>query len=149
MELFDKISNDIKEAMKARDKVRLETLRNIKKVFLEAKTAPGANDTLSDDAALKILSKLSKQGKESAQVFSSQNREDLAQEELSQVKIIEEYLPKALNDEEIEKIVKQIISKVGASSIKDMGKVMGLASKEMAGRAEGSKISSIVKLLLS
>ncbi|MCD8210570.1 MAG: GatB/YqeY domain-containing protein, partial [Prevotella sp.] len=106
MDLFDKISNDIKEAMKARDKVRLETLRNIKKVFLEAKTAPGAGDTLSDDEALKILSKLLKQGKESAQTFSQQAREDLAEAELSQVKIIEEYLPKALTDEEIEACLK-------------------------------------------
>ncbi len=149
MDLFDKISNDIKEAMKARDKVRLETLRNIKKVFLEAKTAPGAGDTLSDDEALKILSKLLKQGKESAQTFSQQAREDLAEAELSQVKIIEEYLPKALTDEEIETSLKEIISNLGASSMKDMGKVMGVASKQMAGRAEGGKISAIVKRLLA
>ncbi len=149
MDLFDKISNDIKEAMKARDKVRLETLRNIKKVFLEAKTAPGAGDTLSDDAALKILSKLLKQGKESAQTFSQQAREDLAEAELAQVKIIEEYLPKALTNEEIEACLKEIISSLGASSMKDMGKVMGVASKQMAGRADGGKISAIVKRLLA
>ena len=94
--LFDTISNDIKEAMKARDKVRLETLRNIKKVFLEAKTAPGANDTLEDADALKILSKLAKQGKESAATYVQQNRQDLADEELAQVAVIEGYLPKAV-----------------------------------------------------
>ena len=102
--LYDQVSNDIKEAMKARDKVRLETLRNIKKVFIEAKTAPGANDTLEDAAALKILAKLAKQGKESADTFIAQNRQDLADEELAQVKVIEEYLPKPLSADEIEGI---------------------------------------------
>jgi len=147
--LFDQISNDIKEAMKARDKVRLETLRNIKKVFLEAKTAPGANDELSDDAALKILQKLAKQGKESAATFSQQNRQDLADGELAQVAVIEEYLPKPLTDEEIEAVVKDIIAQVGATSMKEMGKVMGVASKQMAGKADGGKISQIVKKLLA
>lgn len=147
--LFDQISNDIKEAMKARDKVRLETLRNIKKVFLEAKTAPGANDELSDDAALKILQKLAKQGKESAATFAQQNRQDLADGELAQVAVIEEYLPKPLTDEEIEAVVKDIIAQVGATSMKEMGKVMGVASKQMAGKADGGKISQIVKKLLA
>ena len=113
--LYDQVSNDIKEAMKARDKVRLETLRNIKKVFIEAKTAPGANDTLEDAAALKILAKLAKQGKESAETFKQQNREDLAEEELAQVRVIEEYLPKPLTAEEIEAKVKEIIAQKGAS----------------------------------
>ncbi len=149
MALFDQVSNDIKEAMKARDKVRLETLRNIKKVFLEAKTAPGANDELADDTALKLLSKLAKQGKESAATFSQQGRQDLADAELAQVAVIETYLPKPMSDEEIESAVKEIISKVGATSIKDMGKVMGVASKQMAGKAEGGKISAIVKRLLA
>lgn len=147
--LFDTISNDIKEAMKARDKVRLETLRNIKKVFIEAKTAPGANDTLEDSDAMKILQKLAKQGKESAATYVSQNRQDLADAELAQVCVIEEYLPKALSDEEIESIVKDIIAQTGASSIKEMGKVMGVASKKMAGQADGGKISAIVKKLLA
>ncbi len=149
MALFDKISNDIKDAMKARDKVRLETLRNIKKVFLEAKTAPGANDTLEDSEALKILAKLAKQGKESAQVFIEQKRKDLADEEIAQVNVIEEYLPKQMSESEIETQVKEIISQTGATSMKDMGKVMGIASKNMAGKADGRMISTIVKKLLS
>lgn len=147
--LFDTISNDIKEAMKARDKVRLETLRNIKKVFLEAKTAPGANDTLEDADALKILSKLAKQGKESAATYVQQNRQDLADEELAQVAVIEDYLPKAMTEEEIEAAVKEIIAQTGAQGMKDMGKVMGVASKQMAGRADGRVISGIVKRLLA
>ena len=149
MELFEQISNDIKDAMKARDKVRLETLRNIKKVFLEAKTAPGANDQLSDADALKILQKLAKQGKESAATFTQSGREDLAAHEIEQVKVIEAYLPKPLSNEEIEKIVANIINETGAQGMKDMGKVMGQASKQMAGKAEGGTISTIVKKLLS
>ena len=149
MALFDQISTDIKDAMKARDKVRLETLRNIKKVFIEAKTAPGANDTLEDAAAMKILQKLAKQGKESAATYTQQNRADLADAELAQVAVIEEYLPKALSEAEIEAIVKEIIAETGASSIKEMGKVMGIASKKMAGQADGGVISGIVKKLLA
>lgn len=146
--LFEQISNDIKEAMKARDKVRLETLRNIKKVFIEAKTAPGANDTLEDADALKLLSKLAKQGKESAATYVQQNRQDLADAELAQVAVIEEYLPKAMTEDEIEAAVKEIIAATGAQGMKDMGKVMGMASKQMAGRADGRVISGIVKKLL-
>ena len=149
MDLFDQISEDIKAAMKARDRVRLDTLRNIKKVFLEAKTAPGANDTLDDAEALKILQKLAKQGKESGETFNQANRKDLADGELAQVKVIEEYLPKPLSEEEITAKVKEIIAQTGASSMKDMGKVMGIASKQMAGRAEGGTISTIVKKLLA
>lgn len=147
--LFEQISNDIKEAMKARDKVRLETLRNIKKVFIEAKTAPGANDTLEDADAMKLLSKLAKQGKESAATYVQQNRQDLADAELAQVAVIEEYLPKAMTEEEIEAAVKEIIAATGAQGMKDMGKVMGVASKQMAGRADGRVISGIVKKLLA
>lgn len=149
MTRFDQISEDIKAAMKARDKVRLETLRNIKKVFLEAKTAPGANDTLEDADALKILQKLAKQGRETAQTYIDNNRQDLADEELAQAKVIEEYLPKPLSEEEIEKEVKDIIAQTGAQGMKDMGKVMGMASKKMAGRADGRAISTIVKKLLA
>ena len=149
MTLFDKISEDIKAAMKARDKVRLETLRDIKKVLLEAKTAPGANDTLEDADALKILQKLAKQGHESAQTFISNNRQDLANEELAQARVIEEYLPKPLTDEEIESEVKAVIAETGAQGMKDMGRVMGIASKKMAGRADGRAISAIVKRLLA
>ncbi len=135
--------------MKARDKVRLETLRNIKKVFLEAKTAPGANDTLSDADALKIIQKLAKQGRESAKTFAEQNRQDLADGELAQVAVIEEYLPKQLSEEEIETQVKAIISETGAQTMRDMGRVMGAAQKAMAGQADGRIISAIVKRLLS
>jgi len=149
MALYDQISNDIKEAMKARDKVRLETLRNIKKFFLEAKTAPGANDTLEDNAALKIIAKLAKQGKETAEVYKEQNRMDLAEEELAQVAVIENYLPKQMSETEIEEAVKSIISQTGATSMKDMGKVMGMASKQLAGKADGRIISTIVKALLA
>ena len=148
MDLFEQISNDIKEAMKAKDKVRLETLRNIKKVFLEAKTAPGANDTLTDDMAVKIMQKLVKQGKDSAAVYEGQGRADLAEGEMAQVRIIETYLPKQLSAEELEAKLKEIIARVGATSGKDMGKVMGIASKELAGLAEGRAISAKVKELL-
>ena len=149
MDLFETISNDIKAAMKARDKVRLETLRNIKKVFLEAKTAPGANDTLSDADAMKILQKLAKQGKESAATDTAAGRSDLAEGEVAQVRVIEEYLPKPLSSEELEAAIKAVISETGAESMKDMGKVMGVASKQLAGKAEGKAISDIVRRLLS
>ena len=149
MSLFDQVSNDIKEAMKARNKVRLETLRNIKKVFLEAKTAPGANDTLDDSAALKLLQKLAKQGKESAATYVEQGGRDGADDELAQVAVIETFLPKPLSAEEIEQIVRSIIAETGATSIKEMGKVMGVASKRLAGKADGGAISAVVKQLLS
>ena len=149
MILFDQISEDIKTAMKARDKVRLETLRNIKKVFLEAKTAPGANDTLTDADALKIIAKLAKQGKETAKTYSDAGRQDLADAELAQVEVLESYLPKQLSQEEIEAEVKRIIAEVGATSMKEMGKVMGSASKQLAGKADGRVISEIVKKLLA
>jgi len=149
MTLFDQISEDIKSAMKARDKVRLETLRNIKKVFLEAKTAPGANDTLADADALKIISKLAKQGKETAATYTQAGRQDLADAELAQVEVLESYLPKQLSQDEIEAEVKKIIAEVGATSMKEMGKVMGTASKQLAGKADGRVISEIVKKLLA
>ena len=148
MTLFDQISEDIKAAMKARDKVRLETLRNIKKVFIEAKTAPGANDELDDAAALKIIQKLAKQGRETARTYTDNSRQDLADEELAQVAVMEEYLPKQLSPEEIEKAVKDIIAQTGATSMKDMGKGMGMAGKLLAGKADGKAISTIVKQLL-
>lgn len=149
MDLFEKVSEDIKAAMKARDKVRLETLRNIKKVFLEAKSAPGAADTLSDDAALKIIQKLAKQGRETARTYADNGRQDLADAEQAQVSVLEEYLPKPLTEAEIEAVVRDIISQTGASGMKDMGKVMGAASRQMAGKAEGGVISGIVRRLLS
>ena len=149
MALFEQISEDIKAAMKARDKVALETLRNVKKVFLEAKTAPGANDTLTDEDALKLMQKLVKQGKDAAQIYVGQNRQDLADEELAQVAVIERYLPKMLSAEELEAAIKQIIEAVGAPSMKDMGKVMGTATKQLAGKAEGRAINEMVKKLLA
>lgn len=149
MSLFDQVSKDIVAAMKAKDKVRLEALRNIKKFFIEAKTAPGANDTLDDAVALKILAKLAKQGRDTAALYHEQNRPDLAEEEEAQAKVIEEYLPKALTLEELEAEVKAIIAQVGATSAKDMGKVMGVASKQLAGRADGRAISTLVKQLLA
>ena len=149
MTLFDQISSDIIVAMKAKEKERLSALRNIKKVFIEAKTAPGANDTLTDDAALKLLQKLAKQGRDSATLYQSQNRADLAEAELVQVAVIEGYLPKALTPEEIEEAVRTIITETGAQSIKDMGRVMSEANKRLAGRADGKAISEVVKRLLS
>ena len=149
MNLFDKVSGDIKTAMLARDKVRLEALRGIKKEFLEAKTAKGGDGELSDDAAQKILAKMVKQRKESASIYTEQNREDLAGEELAQAAIIEEYLPKQLSEEELTAALKEIISRVGATSAKEMGKVMGTATKELAGKAEGKAISAKVRELLA
>lgn len=149
MALFDQISEDIKTAMKAKDKVALETLRNIKKVFLEAKTAPGANDALTDDAAIKIIQKLTKQGKDAAEIYRAQGREDLAEAELAQVKVMEVYLPKQLSAEELEAALKAIIAEVGAAGPGDMGKVMGVATKKLAGLAEGRAISAKVKELLA
>ena len=149
MDLFEKVSEDIKNAMKAKDKVALETLRNVKKCFLEAKTAPGANDTLTDADALKIMQKLVKQGKDSAGVYAGQGRQDLADAELAQVAVIERYLPKQMSAEELENVLKEIIAEVGASGPKDMGKVMGVASKRLAGKAEGRAISEAVKRLLN
>jgi hypothetical protein len=147
--LFDQVSSDIRTAMKARDKVRLEALRNIKKYFIEAKTAPGANDTLEDATALKILQKLAKQGEESADTYAKANRQELADAELAQVAVIKEYLPKPLTEEEITAQVKDIIAQTGAQGMKDMGKVMGQATKQMAGKADGKVISTIVRQLLA
>lgn len=147
--LFEQISTDIVSAMKAKDKVRLMALRNVKKYFIESKTAPGANDELSDEDAMKILAKLAKQGKDTASVYESQNRADLAEEEMKQVRIIEEYLPKPLSAEELRTALSAIIQEVGATSAKDMGRVMGLASKQLAGKAEGRVISATVKELLA
>lgn len=149
MDLFDKISADIKAAMLARDKVRLETLRGIKKEFLEAKTAKGADGTLTDDQAIKIMSKMVKQRRETAEIYKEQNRPELADNELAEAAVIEEYLPRQLSDEELTAELKAIISQAGASGPKDMGRVMGIASKALAGRAEGRAISAKVKELLS
>ena len=149
MNLFDKISEDIKKAMLARDAQRLESLRGIKKEFLEAKTAKGSDGTLTDEKAVQILAKMIKQRKESADIYTQQNRPELAEAELAQAAVIEEYMPRQLSAEELTAALKEIIARVGASSAKEMGKVMGVASKELAGKAEGRAISAKVKELLS
>ena len=148
MALFEQISKDIIAAMKSHDKVALEALRNVKKVFLEAKTAPGANDTLDDADALKLIQKLVKQGKDAADIYLQQNRQDLADAELAQVRVMEAYLPQAMTDAELTEAVKAIIQQTGATSLKDMGRVMGIATKSLAGKAEGRAISDKVKELL-
>jgi len=147
--LFNQISEDIKKAMLAREKVALEALRGVKKEFLEAKTAKGGDGTLPDEVAVKILQKMVKQRKESAAIFTQQNRPDLAENELAEVAVIEKYLPAQMTDAELEKIVAEIIAHVGATGPQDMGKVMGVASKQLAGKAEGRLISEKVKLLLN
>jgi uncharacterized protein YqeY len=149
MDLFNQVSADIKTAMLAKDKVRLEALRQAKKFFLEAKTAPGANDTLADEAALKILQKLVKQGKDAAQIYARQNRPDLADAEQAQVRVLETYLPQPLSAEALEAELKKIIAETGASGPQDMGKVMGAATKILSGRAEGRAISEAVRRLLA
>ncbi|MBR3520600.1 MAG: GatB/YqeY domain-containing protein [Paludibacteraceae bacterium] len=149
MALFDQISEDIKKAMLARDKVKLEALRGVKKEFIEAKTAKNADGELTDDTALKILQKMVKQRKESAAIFTEQNRPELAENELAEAAVIEAYLPKQMSDEELTAAVKEIIAEVGATSAKEMGKVMGVASKKLAGKAEGRAISEKVKSLLA
>ena len=149
MNLFDQVSNDIKSAMLAKDKVRLEALRGIKKEFLEAKTAKGADGELTDDMAMKILAKMVKQRKESAQIYTEQNRPDLAEPELAEAAVIETYLPKQMTEEELTEALKAIIAQVGATTPQEMGTVMGVATKQLAGRADGRAISAKVKELLA
>lgn len=149
MTIFDQISEDIKKAMLAKDKVALDALRGIKKEFLEAKTAPGSDGELKDEKALQILQKLVKQRKESAEMYRSAGRPELAEEEMAQCKVIEQYLPAMLSEEELTAALKQIINAVGATGPQDMGKVMGTATKQLAGKAEGRMISTIVKQLLN
>ncbi len=149
MDLFDKISEDIKSAMLAKDKIRLEALRGVKKEFLEAKTAKGGTGELTDEAATKILQKMVKQRKDSAEIYQQQSRPELAEKELAEVVIIEAYLPKQMTEAELETALKEIIAEVGASGPQDMGKVMGIASKKLAGKAEGRAISEKVKQLLN
>jgi uncharacterized protein len=149
MLLFEQINEDIKLAMKAREKERLEALRNIKKVMIEARAAKGAGSELSDEESQKIIAKLAKQGSDSAAIYKEQGREDLYQQEITQVAVYESYLPEKLSDEELETAVKEIIQGAGASSMKDMGRVMGIASKELAGKAEGGDIAAKVRKLLS
>lgn len=147
--MIDKISEEIKKAMLARDKVRLEALRGIKKEFLEAKTAKGAGGVLTDETAVKILVKMAKQRKESAAIYTENNRPELAENELAEAAVIEEFLPKQLSEDELEAELRKIIAETGAEGPKDMGKVMGAATKALAGRAEGKAISAKVKELLN
>ena len=149
MNLFDQVSNDIKSAMLAKDKERMEALRGIKKECLEAKTAKGADGELTDDMAMKILAKMVKQRKESAQIYTEQNRPDLAEPELAEAAVIETYLPKQMTEEELTEALKAIIAQVGATTPQEMGKVMGVATKQLAGRADGRAISAKVKELLA
>ncbi|MDR1098119.1 MAG: GatB/YqeY domain-containing protein [Tannerella sp.] len=149
MDLFDQVSADIKAAMLAKDRVKLEALRQVKKFFLEAKTAPGANDQLADDAALKIIRKLVKQGKDSAQIYAEQNRPELAETELAQVRVLEEYLPGQLSPEELEAELRKIIAETGAAGPQDLGRVMGVATKALSGKAEGRAVSEAVKRILA
>jgi uncharacterized protein len=148
-ELFDKVSGDIKTAMLARDKVALEALRGMKKEFLEAKTAKGSDGHLPEDVAVKIIQKMVKQRKESAQIYTEQNRPELAENELAEAVVLEKYLPVQMTDAELEAAVTAIIAQVGAAGPQDMGKVMGIASKQLAGKTEGRLISDKVKLLLA
>ena len=149
MSLFDQVSEDIKKAMLAKDKVALDALRGIKKEFLEAKTAKGGDGELHDDKALQILQKMVKQRKESAQMYIDANRPELAEDELAQCKIIERYLPAMLSEEELTAALKEIITQVGAIGPQDMGKVMGVATKQLAGKAEGKAINLKVRELLA
>ena len=148
MNLFDQISNDIKAAMLAKDKLKLETLRGIKKEFIEAKTAKNSDGELSDETATRILQKMAKQRKESASIYTEQNRPELAEKELAEAAVIETYLPQPLSEAELETALQAIIAEVGATSAKEMGKVMGVASKRLVGKADGRAISEKVKALL-
>lgn len=149
MSLEKTISKSIMDAMKAKDAVRLSALRNAKKYIIEAKTATHGIDELPDADVLKILTKLAKQGTDSAAIYTEQNRPDLAEEELAQVAVFKEFLPQQLSDEELAAEIRKIIADTGATSMKEMGKVMGIASKSLAGRAEGKAISAKVKELLA
>ena len=147
--LFDQISADIKAAMLARDKVTLEALRGIKKEFLEAKTAKGGDGTLHDEQGVKIMQKMVKQRKETALIYREQNRPELAENELAEAAVTEKYLPQQMSDAELEAAVTAIIAQVGATGPQDMGKVMGVATKQLAGKTEGRLISEKVKALLN
>ena len=148
MSLHENIMIKMKEAMKSKDKVALESLRAIKSEILLAQTKSGALDNLTEDIEIKLLQKLVKQRKDSAVLYKEQGRDDLAEPELAQINVISQFLPKQMSEENLKNIVVEIIEKVGATSMKDMGKVMGLASNQLAGKADGKTISTIVKQLL-
>jgi len=149
MDLFEQISNDIKAAMLAKEKEKLEALRAVKAAFLMAKTEKGGSDVLSDETAIKIIQKLIKQRKESAEIYKTNNREDLYAKEIAEAAIIEKYLPVQLSDEELTLRVQAILKKLDAKGPQDMGKVMGMATKELGGKAESRLIAQKVKELLA
>jgi len=149
MSLEEKINQDIKDAMRAKEKETLESLRAIKAAILLAKTQKGASESLTEDSEMKLLQKLVKQRKDSAQIYKEQKRDDLAEKELAEADIIEKYLPEQMSDEELSAKIKEIIDQIGAKSMADMGKVMGMASKLLAGKADGKAIADKVKALLS
>ena len=149
MSLIDKISESIKIAMREKDSIKLESLRAIKSSLLLSQTEKGKKGEISESEEIKILQKLVKQRKDSAQIYKSQNRNELAELEISQSKYIEEFLPDQISEDELIKIIQSIINKSGASGMKDMGKVMGIASQELLGKADGKTISSLVRTLLN
>ena len=149
MAALDNLTTEIKEAMKAKNALTLESLRAIKSAVLLHKSEAGASDEMSEDEEIKLLQKLVKQRRDSAAIFREQNRVDLAEPEEAQAKIIARFLPKQLSEEEVGKFIEIIIAQTGASSMKDMGKVMGMLSKQLAGKADGKTISTLVKQLLS
>ena len=148
MSLQKELMVKMKEAMKSKDKVALEALRAIKSEILLTQTKGGAIGELAKDDEIKLLQKLVKQRKDSASIYNEQGRKDLAEPELAQVEIIAEFLPEQMGEDELKKVISEIMEKVGATSIKDMGKVMGMASKQLAGKADGKSISTVVKQLL-
>lgn len=147
--LFDQISEDIQKAMLAHDHVRTETLRGVKKEFLEAKTAKGAEGELTDIHAIEILQKMKKQRLDAAQIYHDNGRQELAESEEAEAKILEEYLPKQMEEGELTEYIRALIEKLGVTDMKGMGRIMGTATKELAGKAQGGDISRIVKQLLS
>lgn len=149
MHLYKIIDQEIKKAMMAKDKIRLETLRSVKTAFMESSTAKGATHELTEEQSVAILQRMVKQRKDSATIYEEQNRTELAQQELKEVEVLQSYLPKPLTQDELDKAIGEIIVQSGASSLKDMGKVMGAATKQLAGKAEGRAIADTVKKLLS
>ena len=149
MGILANLTDEIKTAMRAKDSLKLEALRAIKSAVILEQTAAGGSDTLSDEQEIKLVQKLVKQRKDSAQIFREQNRPDLAEPEEAQAQVIAQFLPEQLLEEEITAIIQSIIEKTGASGMKDMGKVMGMAFKEMAGKADGKTISTVVKAQLN
>ena len=149
MKLTEQIDADLKAAMLARDEVRKLTIRGIKKEIIEARTAPGSSGEVGDEEVVKICAKLLKQRKDSAAIFIQQSRPELAESELAEAAILEGYMPKQMSAEELESAIRSIIAQIGAEGPKDMGKVMGVASKQLAGKVEGRVLSDTVKQILN